>query len=49
MIPDNVKQFTTEGEPQTYRFLEAVANPSRISSVTDWELKTLQLPIYQVL
>ena len=27
MIPENVEQFTTEGERQTYRFLEAVAKP----------------------
>ena len=27
MIPQNVGQFTTEGERQTYRFLEAVAKP----------------------
>jgi len=27
MIPDSVKQFTTDGEWQTYRFLEAVAKP----------------------
>jgi hypothetical protein len=27
MIPDNVEQFTTEGERQTYRFLYAVAKP----------------------
>jgi hypothetical protein len=27
MIPDKVDQFTTEGERQTYRFLEAVAKP----------------------
>jgi hypothetical protein len=27
MIPDSVEQFTTEGERQTYRFLEAVAKP----------------------
>jgi len=27
MIPENVGQFTTEGERQTYRFLEAVAKP----------------------
>jgi len=29
MIPDNVAQFTTEGERRTYRFLEAVAKPDR--------------------
>ena len=27
MIPANVKNFTTEGERQSYRFLEAVAKP----------------------
>ncbi len=27
MIPDSVEQFTTDGERQTYRFLEAVAKP----------------------
>ena len=27
MIPQNVEQFITEGERQTYRFLEAVAKP----------------------
>ena len=27
MIPENVEQFTTEGERQTYHFLEAVAKP----------------------
>ena len=27
MIPENVEQFTTEGEKQFYRFLEAVAKP----------------------
>lgn len=27
MIPENVKQFTTEGEKQFYRFLESVAKP----------------------
>ena len=27
MIPQNVKQFTTEGERQTYIFLETVAKP----------------------
>ena len=27
MIPENVKRFTTEGESQFYRFLEAVAKP----------------------
>ena len=27
MTPENVDQFTTEGERQTYRFLEAVAKP----------------------
>ena len=27
MIPANVKHFTTEGERQSYRFLESVAKP----------------------
>ncbi len=27
MIPENVEQFTTEGEKQFYRFLESVAKP----------------------
>ena len=27
MIPENVENFTTEGEKQSYRFLEAVAKP----------------------
>ena len=27
MIPENVKEFTTEGEGQFYKFLEAVAKP----------------------
>jgi hypothetical protein len=27
MIPDNVEQFTTEGERQAYHFLEKVAKP----------------------
>ncbi|MBL7179014.1 MAG: AAA family ATPase [Desulfobacterales bacterium] len=27
MIPENVESFTTEGEKQSYRFLEAVAKP----------------------
>jgi hypothetical protein len=27
MIPENVEQFTTEGEKQFYHFLEAVAKP----------------------
>ena len=27
MIPENVELFTTEGERQTYRFLEAMAKP----------------------
>ena len=27
MIPENVERFTTDGERQTYRFLEVVAKP----------------------
>jgi len=28
MIPENVEEFTTDGERQTYRFLEAVTKPN---------------------
>jgi hypothetical protein len=27
MIPENVERFSTDGEKQSYRFLEAVAKP----------------------
>ena len=40
MIPENVEQFTTEGERQTYRFLEAVAKPD--ARFLCWYLPDLQ-------
>ena len=40
MIPENVEQFTTEGERQTYRFLEAVAKPD--NRFICWYLPDLQ-------
>ena len=40
MIPENVEQFTTVGERQTYRFLEAVAKPDQQSIC--WYLPDLQ-------
>ena len=40
MIPQNVQEFTTEGERQTYRFLEAVAKPD--NRFICWYLPDLQ-------
>jgi len=40
MIPQNVAQFTTEGERQTYRFLEAVAKPD--ANFLCWYLPDVQ-------
>ncbi len=40
MIPDSVEQFTTEGERQTYRFLEAVAKPD--NRFVCWYLPDIQ-------
>ena len=41
MIPENVDQFTTEGERQTYRFLEVVAKPdNRFAHYSNHKMKS---------
>lgn len=40
MIPDSVQEFTTEGERQTYRFIEKVAKPDNRSIC--WYLPDIQ-------
>ena len=40
MIPDNIKQFTTEGERQFYKFLETVAKPD--SRYISWYLPDIK-------
>ena len=40
MIPENVKNFTTEGEKQSYRFLEMVAKPD--AQYICWYLPDIQ-------
>ena len=40
MIPDSVEQFTTEGERQTYQFIEAVAKPD--NQLICWYLPDVQ-------
>ncbi len=40
MIPDSVEQFTTEGERQTYRFIEAAAKPD--NQFICWYLPDIQ-------
>ncbi len=40
MIPDNIEQFTTEGEKQFYKFLETVAKPD--SRYISWYLPDIK-------